>query len=113
MRLFKAAWNWKVGTKGLGMKAWDWRVAIEDFQRLVNEGLGLNGCQQKVATDGLSVKCCKGKLGTEDLGLRCYTSRLPTECLWLTGQASGNRSFATEGGWDWRLGLSGCDWGLT
>ena len=81
------------------MKGWDWRVSIEDFQWLVKEGLGLNGCQQKIATDGLWLNCCKGKLGTEGLG--------------LIGQASGNCIFATEGGWDWRLQLIGCDWGLT
>ena len=44
-------------------------VATEDFQRLVNEGLELNGCQQKVAIDEFLLKCCKGKLGTEGL---CY-----------------------------------------
>ena len=83
-------------TKGFGIKTWDWMVATEDFQRLVNEGLELNGCQQKLGTEGL-----------------CYIWILPTERLWLTGQANGNWSFATEGGWDWRLGLNGCDWGLT
>ena len=97
----------------MGIKGWDWRVATEDFQRVGNEGLGLNGCQQKVATDGFWLKCCKRKPGTEGLGLRYYIWRLPTECLWLTGQASGNWSFATEGGWDWRLRLNGCDWGFT
>ena len=49
----------------MGLKAWDWSLATEDFQLLVNEGLGPNGCQQKVATDGLWLKCCKEKLGTE------------------------------------------------
>ena len=99
----------KVRTTGSGMKGWDWRVATEDFQWLENEGLGLNGCQQKVATDGLWLNCYKGNLGTEGLGLRRYIWRVPTECLWLTGQASGNWSFATEGAWDWRLQLNGCD----
>ena len=47
----------------MGIKAWDWMIAAEDFQRLVNEGLELNGCQQKVATDGFWLKCCKENLG--------------------------------------------------
>ena len=43
--------NWKVRTKLLGLKDWDWKVAIEDFK------LKLKGCDWRITTEELGLKC--------------------------------------------------------
>ena len=67
MRLLKAAWNWKVKSNGLRMKDWDWRVAAEDFQLLVNEGLGWMVPNKRLQQTG-----CDWSVAKEKLGLRTW-----------------------------------------
>ena len=114
MRLLNAARNWKVRTKGLGMKAWNWSVATENFQilRVGADWLPAKGGNRRIVTEVMQRKTWDWRLGTEVLHLKVSNWMFVTD-----GTGKWQLKFCNWRGlglkvWDWRLGLNGCDKGL-
>ena len=105
--------NWRVATKGFGLRFWDRsfaRLTAAFDWRVGTDWLSTKGCNRRVATEVLQTKTWGGRLGAEVLQLKASNWKLVAERLWLKAQASGNWSFVTE-----RLGLQvkGRDWRVT
>ena len=114
-RLLKAVWNRKVRTEGL-----EWRLETEGLQLKTSNYLWLKSwgwmvAQKKVATDSLWPSVAKEILGLKawDWGVAFEDFQL-NACDWRDRQvAIGCLQLGGPKVWGWRVGLNGCDWGLT
>ena len=79
LRLLKAAWEWRIKTEGLGLKAWDGRPETEGWDwslqmeaRRLTEGLELKAGNWRVTTEclGLNAKGFHWKFVAESLGMK-------------------------------------------